>query len=143
MVWAVSLSTMDLIAHRLTAPAQCMAFGVYLDSVTREGPLIQTVLYLHHWSRDASPKAISERTSYRQVRLEFLRYPHLIPALFNVRGCGPPVRITAPSTWTWVDHLASGLRARTLSPVSDSLSLRLRLINLTWPVHATRRFILQ
>ena len=35
---------------------------------------------------EASPKAISERTSYLQVRLEFLRYPHLIPALFNVRG---------------------------------------------------------
>ena len=28
---------------------------------------------------EASPKAISERTSYLQVRLEFLRYPHLIP----------------------------------------------------------------
>ena len=43
---------------------------------------------------EASPKAISERTSYLQVRLEFLRYPHLIPALFNVRGFGPPVSIT-------------------------------------------------
>ena len=42
---------------------------------------------------EASPKAISERTSYLQVRLEFLRYPHLIPALFNVRGFGPPVSI--------------------------------------------------
>src|SRR6478609_4870733 len=37
---------------------------------------------------EASPKAISERTSYLQVRLEFLRYPHLIPALFNVPGFG-------------------------------------------------------
>ena len=34
---------------------------------------------------DASPKAISGRTSYLRVRLEFLRYPQLIPALFNVR----------------------------------------------------------
>ena len=24
-----------------------MAFGVYLNSVTRDGPLVQTVLYLH------------------------------------------------------------------------------------------------
>ena len=39
-----------------------------------------TRLYL-----DASPKAISGRTSYLRVRLEFLRYPQLIPALFNVR----------------------------------------------------------
>ncbi len=44
---------------------------------------------------EASPKAISERTSYLQVRLEFLRYPHLIQALFNVPWFGPPVRLTA------------------------------------------------
>ena len=34
---------------------------------------------------DASPKAISRRTSYLRVRLEFLRYPQLIPAFFNIR----------------------------------------------------------
>ena len=33
----------------------------------------------------ASPKAISRRTSYIQARLEFLRYPQVIPALFSVR----------------------------------------------------------
>ena len=32
---------------------------------------------------DASPKAISRRTSYLRVRLEFLRYPQLIPCFFN------------------------------------------------------------
>ena len=36
------------------------------------------VIYL-----EASPKAISRRTSYLRVRLEFLRYPQLIPAFFN------------------------------------------------------------
>ena len=36
-------------------------------------------------SSDASPKAISGRTSYLRVRLEFLRYPQLIPAFFNIR----------------------------------------------------------
>ena len=91
----------------------------------------------------ASPKAISGRTSYLRVRLEFLRYPHLIPALFNVRGFGPPVGITPPSPWTWVDHTVSGLRPRTIAPYSDSLSLRLRLFNLTLHVIVTRRFILQ
>ena len=34
---------------------------------------------------EASPKAISRRTSYIQARLEFLRYPQVIPALFNGR----------------------------------------------------------
>ena len=33
----------------------------------------------------ASPKAISRRTSYLRVRLEFLPYPQLIPAFFNRR----------------------------------------------------------
>ena len=32
---------------------------------------------------EAPPKEISERTSYLQVRLEFHRYPHLIPTIFN------------------------------------------------------------
>ena len=143
MVWAVPLSTVDLITHRLTPGYESMAFGVYLNSVTQDGPLVQIVLYLHDPNSEASPKAISERTSYLQVRLEFLRYPHLIPALFNVRGFGPPVSVTLPSPWTWVDHLVSGLRPHTHSPYSDSLSLRLRLFNLTLHVIVTRRFILQ
>jgi hypothetical protein len=41
------------------------------------------VLYLHYSSSEASPKAISGRTSYLRVRLEFLRYPQLIPWFFN------------------------------------------------------------
>ncbi len=114
-----------------------------LNSVTRDGPLVHSVLYLHLLNSEASPKAISGRTSYLRVRLEFLRYPHLIPALFNVRGFGPPVRFTAPSTWTWIDHLVSGLRLHTQTPYSDSLSLRLRLFNLTSHAIVTRRFILQ
>ena len=83
MVWAVSLSTTDLITRSLTPGYKSVAFGVYLNSVTQDGPLVQTVLYLHDSYSEASPKAISERTSYLQVRLEFHRYPHLIPAIFN------------------------------------------------------------
>ena len=143
MVWAVSLSTTDLITRSLTPKHKSLAFGVCLNSVTRDGPLVQTVLYLQDSYLEASPKAISERTSYLQVRLEFLRYPHLIPALFNVRGFGPPVSVTSPSSWTWVDHLVSGLRPHTHSPYSDSLSLRLRLLDLTLHGIVTRRFILQ
>lgn len=65
-------------------------------------------------SPKASPKAISGRTSYLRVRLEFLRYPHLIPEFFNIRGFGPPVSVTSPSPWTGVDHTVSGLRPRTI-----------------------------
>ncbi len=83
------------------------------------------------------------RTSYLQVRLEFLRYPQVIQALFNVPWFGPPVRPTAPSTCSWVGHMVSGLRPDTNSPYSDSVSLRLRLqLNLASyrnsPVHSTK-----
>ena len=143
MVWAVSLLTTDLITRSLTPMDKSLAFGVCLNSVTLWGPLVQTVLYLQDSLLEASPKAISERTSYLQVRLEFLRYPHLIPALFNVRGFGPPSSVTWTSPWTWVDHLVSGLQPHTKSPYSDSLSLRLRLLGLTLHAIVTRRFILQ
>ena len=65
---------------------------------------------------DASPKAISGRTSYLRVRLEFLRYPQVIQALFNVPWFGPPVSFTSPSTCSWVGHLVSGLRHDTNTP---------------------------
>ena len=47
------------------------------------GPLAQSVLYLRDLSFEASPKAISGRTSYLRVRLAFHPYPQLIPRLFN------------------------------------------------------------
>ena len=117
MVWAVSLSTTDLITRSLTPGLKYLAFGVYQISVILDGPLDQTVLYLQYSSSEASPKAISERTSYLQVRWEFLRYPHVIPAFFNRRGFGPPVRFTAPSPCTWVGHLVSGIRLHTRRPI--------------------------
>ena len=118
MIWAVSLLTMDLSTH-------CLTPGKHVDgirSLTEFGnpmgaPSPNSALPPRLLLHEASPKAISERTSYLQVRLEFLRYPHLIPALFNVRGFGPPVRVTAPSPWTWVDHTVSGLRLRTQRPI--------------------------
>ena len=66
-------------------------------------------------SPEASPKAISGRTSYLRVRLEFLPYPHLIATFFNRCACGPPKPFTAPSTWTWIDHPVSGLRPLTIA----------------------------
>ena len=63
---------------------------------------------------EASPKAISGRTSYIRVRLEFLRYPHLIRQHFNGGRFGPPLPFTATSTWTWIGHPVSGLLHATL-----------------------------
>ena len=68
-------------------------------------------------SHEASPKAISRRTSYLRVRLEFLPYPHLIATLFNGCAFGPPFPFTGTSTWTWIGHPVSGLHMLTLRPI--------------------------
>ena len=65
----------------------------------------------------ASPKAISGRTSYIRVRLEFLRYPQVIRQLFNGGRFGPPMRFTASSTCSWIGHPVSGLRHATIRAV--------------------------
>ena len=80
------------------------------------GPLVQTVLYLHDARYEAIPKYISERTSYLQVRLEFHPYPQLIRSFFNISRFGPPSSVTWTSTWSWVDHLVSGLHTHTIRP---------------------------
>ena len=92
---------------------------------------------------EASPKAISRRTSYLRVRLEFLPYPHLIPTLFNGCGFGPPLPFTATSTWTWIDHPVSGLLHPTLALLRLGFPSAPHLRCLTSPDDATRRTVLQ
>ena len=66
------------------------------------------------FSHEASPKAISGRTSYIRVRLEFLRYPQVITDYFNRRVFGPPQGFTLASSCSWIGHQVSGLRHATL-----------------------------
>ena len=80
------------------------------------GPLAQPVLYPHHLWPGASPKAISGRTSYLQVRLVFRRYPQLIQRFFKTDWCGLPPRVNGVSPWPWVGHLVSGVRDATGAP---------------------------
>ena len=100
-------------------------------------------------SRRASPKAISGRTSYLRVRLEFLPYPHLIATLFNGCAFGPPSPFTAASAWTWVDHPVSGLHGQTKECRAFFALFRLgfpsapRLKRLASPARAARRTVLQ
>ncbi len=85
--------------------------------------MISTVRHGHHTFSalppllilDASPQAISGRTSYYVTRLEFLRYPQLIRGRFNERRFGPPVDVTPPSTWPWIDRHVSGLCHHTIA----------------------------
>jgi hypothetical protein len=63
---------------------------------------------------DASPKAISGRTSYLPVRLAFHPYPQLIPSFCNRNGFGPPPAVRRVSPWPWVAHQVSCLISATI-----------------------------
>ena len=75
--------------------------------------------------------------------MEFLPYPHLIPTLFNGCGFGPPLPLTAASTWTWIDHPVSGLLLLTLALLRLGFPTAPHLKCLTLPVSVTRRTVLQ
>ena len=92
---------------------------------------------------EASPKAISGRTSYIRVRLEFLRYPQVIRQLFTGGRFGPPLPFTATSTWTWIGHPVSGLLHATIVLFTLGFPAAPDLKSLTSLHTITRRTILQ
>jgi hypothetical protein len=67
MVWAVSLSTMELIPHCLTAALSLTGIRSLAEFSKLVGPLAHPVLYLRQETRNAAPKCISGRTSYHGV----------------------------------------------------------------------------
>ena len=67
MIWAVSLSTMKLIPHSLTAALSLTGIRSLADFGKLLGPLDHPVLYLRNGTRNAAPKCISGRTSYHGV----------------------------------------------------------------------------
>ena len=92
----------------------------------------------------ASPKAISERTSYLRVRLEFLRYPQFIRYHFNGSRFGPPWGFTPTSTCSCVGHPVSGrIQPTSYALFRLALAAASHLKCLTSPVTFTRRTILQ
>ena len=107
---------MRLISHCLTAVIQLSGILSLIDFGNLSAPPSFSALppvIIHN----ASPKAISGRTSYLRVRLEFLRYPHLIRHHFNGGRFGPPWDFTPTSTWTWIGHPVSGPMQATYRPV--------------------------
>ena len=67
MVWAVSLSTMKLSPHSLTPALYVPGIRSLVGFGNLGRPLVQSVLYHRDGPREASPKAISERTSYHGI----------------------------------------------------------------------------
>ena len=101
------------------------------------------MLYLLQTHLKASPKAISRRTSYLRVRLEFHPYPQVIQHLFNDAWFGPPRYFTNASSCSWVDHPVSGLRHQTFALFRLAFASAPHLKCLTLPVQETRRTVLQ
>ena len=67
MVWAVSLSTTELIPRSLTAALSLIGSRSLAEFSKLVGPLAHPVLYLRQETRNAAPKCISGRTSYHGV----------------------------------------------------------------------------
>ena len=67
MIWAVSLSTMKLIPHSLTAVLSLAGIRSLADFGKLVGPLDHPVLYLRQGTDDAAPRFISGGTSYHIV----------------------------------------------------------------------------
>ena len=134
---------MELISHSLTAVHRLSGILSLIGFSKLSPPspfsaLPAVMLF------EASPKAISERTSYLRVRLEFLRYPHLIRYHFNGSRFGPPWRFTATSTWTWVGHTVSGrIHLTSYAHFRLAFAAAPSLKDLTLPDTFTRRTILQ
>ena len=66
-VWAVSLSTTELISRRLSPRLLAVDIRSLPDVGTPLGAFGQTVLYLRRLRLRANPKVISGRASYHQA----------------------------------------------------------------------------
>src|SRR5258706_12614706 len=110
---------MKLSPHCLTPVLVVLGIRSLVGFSKLESPLVHSVLYHRGKSYEASPKAISERTSYHGICLAFHPYPQLIRAFFNKHRLGPPVGVTPLSPWPRVDHPASRLSLQPYSPYSD------------------------
>ena len=88
---------MKLISHCLTPVKQLSGIRslIGFSNLSAPSPFSALPPAIYY---EASPKAISERTSYLRVRLEFLRYPQFITGHFNGRVFGPPWSFTSTST---------------------------------------------
>ena len=67
MVWALSLSTIQLSPDRLTPVLLVLGIRSLAEFGNLERPLVQSDLYHQDGPYEASPKAISERTRYLWV----------------------------------------------------------------------------
>ncbi len=102
-----SICLVELSPHRLTAEILTLRIQSLVRAYRLPSRFRFSALPLKG-TLDASPKAISRRTSYHPVRLEFLPYAQLIPYFCSNSGFGPPVVVTPRSSWPCVAHAGFG-----------------------------------
>ena len=117
MVWAFSLLSVDLRAEVLTARIRNIRIRSLVELPTANRGNSSSSSTSHDHLTNASPKAISERTSYCQARLEFLLYTQVIPSCCTMSGFGPSPNVTRGSPCPCVARLDSGLVHTTKSAV--------------------------
>ena len=134
---------MKLISHCLTADHQLAGILSLIEFSNLAAPSSFCALpsVICH---NAIPKAISGRTSYLRVRLEFHRYPQVIAGHCNERAFGPPWSFTSTSACSWIGHPVSGLWQRTLYALFRLAFASPPVLNtLSSLITITRRTILQ
>jgi hypothetical protein len=137
LVWVVSLSTAKLISRSPTAVIQMLAFGVWLGWVIQGPPRPSSALPPAP-TDNASPKAISGRTSYLLVRLAFHPYPQVIRNFCNSNRFEPPTAVMPPSLCSWVAHQVSCL----INAIGRPVQTRFRFgsgcdcLSLTTPINS-------
>ena len=104
-IWAFSLATMGLSLHSLTSYADMRVFGVWLvcrACAHYKSSSALPLIYLNPLTRNitASPKAISEKTSYYQARLAFHFLPQLIRGFCTTHQFGPSSAFRRTSSWS-------------------------------------------
>jgi len=99
-IWAVSLSTMELSPHSLTTYINLFTIRSLVGIPTVRHDIPSSALPAKSIV-GASPKAISERTSYYQARLAFHYLPQIIPEYCTAHGFGPPLVFLRDSPCPW------------------------------------------
>ena len=134
---------MRLISHCLTPVNQLSGILslIGFSNLSTPSPFSALPPVIFH---EASPKAISERTSYIRVRLNFSAIHTSSPTFSTDRVFGPPWSFTSTSAWTWIGHSVSGLLHTTFFALFRlALASAPCLKHLTLPHTITRRTILQ
>ncbi len=116
MIWAVSLLTMELIPHGLTAKHHLKAFGVWLNLVGLR-PLIHPVLYLPKTNLTLYLNTFRREPAISGFDWHFTSTHNSSQQFALYTGSVLHQDIILASTWPWVAHPASCLSHTTIRAI--------------------------